>query len=173
MNFLNLNPHWHRLMEPLPKGFREYRKNALADLAEIRHSYASICSTSSLKIVCSGQVRSQSDQVIHDVIFGRNKRIVRSIVSGRVALLCGVFLHCMQHAVHPFQFATFQTLSTLAIPMICIVNILEPQFERVISKLGTWYSTSTWITSFAHCLFNSNVQNRTWVLEGTNGASEA
>ena len=37
-----------------------------------------------------GQVRSRSYCVIHDVIFGRNRPILLSIVSGRVSLLSGV-----------------------------------------------------------------------------------
>ena len=38
----------------------------------------------------SGQVRSRSYDVIHDVMFGRNRPILLSIVSGRVSLLSGV-----------------------------------------------------------------------------------
>ena len=65
-------------------------KNASADLAEIWHSFASILFTPTLKISSSGQVRSRSYDVIHDVMFGRNRPILLSIVSGRVSLLSGV-----------------------------------------------------------------------------------
>ena len=58
----------------------------------------------------------------------------------------------------------FQTHYTMAIPMICIVNILEPQFERnsyfKVRYLVLNNSTSTWITSFTHHLFNT-CKNRT------------
>ena len=57
--------------------------------------------------------------------------------------------------------------------MICIVTLLDPQIERIgHSKLGTWYSTSTWIGSFVHHLPTTIAKNRTWALEGSDGAGE-
>ena len=46
--------------------------------------------TPTLNILGLGQVRSRSYDVIQYVMFGRNRRILWSIVSGRVALLSGV-----------------------------------------------------------------------------------
>ena len=52
----------------------------------------------------SGQVRSRSYDVIHDVMFGRNRRILRSIVSGRVALLSGAdFFFALQATLMVFR----------------------------------------------------------------------
>ena len=76
---------------------RGYRKNASAHLTENRLSFSSIFVTPTLKILGSVQVRSRSYDLIHDVMFGRNRRIGRSIVSGWVPLLSGVLLHCRQH----------------------------------------------------------------------------
>ena len=64
------------------KVFRECRQNALSDMAEMWHSFAAILFTPTLKMSWSGQVRSRSYDVIHDVMFGRKRRILRSIVSG-------------------------------------------------------------------------------------------
>ena len=64
-----------------PKVFRGYRKNALADLDEIRHSFAPIYVTPTLTILTLGQVRSRNYDVIHDVMFGPNSRILRSIAA--------------------------------------------------------------------------------------------
>ena len=71
-------------MHPL-EVFRGYRKNALTDLAEIWHSFASILFTPTLKplkILALSQVRSRSYDVIHDVVFGRNRRIFAIYRSG-------------------------------------------------------------------------------------------
>ena len=42
-----------------------------------------------MKIISLGQLRSRSDDVIHDVMFERNRPILLSIVSRRVSLLSG------------------------------------------------------------------------------------
>ena len=76
-------------MHPLPKVFRRKRQNVLTDVAEVWNSLASILFTPTLNILGSGQAMSRSYDVIHDVMFDRNRRILRSIVSGRVALLSG------------------------------------------------------------------------------------
>ena len=54
---------------------REYRKNALAYLAEIYHNFASIFLTLTLKNLVSCLVTSGSND---DVMFGRNRRILPS-----------------------------------------------------------------------------------------------
>ena len=88
-----LNPRRHRGMgdaTPLPKVFRGYRQHALADLAEIWHIFAYILFTPILKISRSGQVRSRRYDVIHDVMFCQNRRILLFIASGWVLLPSGV-----------------------------------------------------------------------------------
>ena len=70
-------------MQP-PKGFHgfhRYCKNALADLAEILHSFTSILFTPTLKILASGHVESRSYDVIYDVMYGRNRRILQSVAA--------------------------------------------------------------------------------------------
>ena len=60
------------------QGFRKYRKNVLADMTERWHNFVSVF-THAMKHLASGHVRSRSYDAIHDVMFDRNLRIVRSI----------------------------------------------------------------------------------------------
>ena len=53
----------------------------------------------SWKIVTSWGVRSRSYDVICQVMSGRNRRILRSVASGRVSLLPGVFFVCIAGSI--------------------------------------------------------------------------
>ena len=68
-------------MHPLPKVFRRKRQNALTDVAEFYNSLPSILFTPTLNILGSGQAMSRSYDVIHDVMFDRNRRILGSIAA--------------------------------------------------------------------------------------------
>ena len=84
----DINPRRHRVggLQPTLRFFEDSAKTRWP----IWLKFAAIFFTPTLKISCSGQVRSRSCDVIHDVIFGLNRRILRSIVSGWVSLLSGV-----------------------------------------------------------------------------------
>ena len=71
-----INPRRHRWgVDANPMSFSGIAQKIQADLDGIWHSFASILVTPNLKILSSDQVRSLSYDVIHDVMFGRNRPI--------------------------------------------------------------------------------------------------